>query len=99
MKMLLAAALAAALCGCEQEFELESEQYGQHVALSDDQCVSDGRGYVALRQEFKGVGGVRGCWFPNEPGTTILIKWDDGTSGVYAKDKFKRVVSASILIR
>lgn len=98
MKMLLAVVLAAALCGCGQEFELESEQYGQHVALSDDQCVSDMCGYVAMRQEFKGVGGVRGCWFPNESGTTILIKWDDGTSGVYAKDKFKRAVSASVLI-
>ena len=100
MKMLLAAALAAALCACvsKDDVQLYTEQHGHTLGLTGQPCASPGSFY-AVRYEFGDVGGVWGCWKTNPEGTTILVNWPDIGPTVYDKLLFKRAEQSTITFK
>ena len=94
MKMLLAAALAAALCACavgKDDMQVYTEQHGHTLGLTSSPCTNGTGDFYAVRYEFGDVGGTWGCWKANPEGTTILVNWPDIGPTVYDKTLFKRV--------
>lgn len=104
--MLLATALAAALCGCypsstpgKDAVQVYTEQHGHTLGLTSAVCTTGTGDFYAVRYEFGDVGGVWGCWKTNPEGTTILVNWPDIGPTVYDKLLFKRAEQSHITFK